>query len=76
MENFHLTQEDGKYKLKKEGAERSSKVFDTNKIEAIKSAKDFIVSHNGGSLRIHKNSGEFQEERTYPRSKDPKKSKG
>lgn len=76
MENFHLTQEDGKYKLKKEGAERSSKVFDTNKIEAIKSAKDFIESHNGGSLRIHKNSGEFQEERTYPRSKDPKKSKG
>lgn len=76
MENFHLTHEDGKYKLKKEGAERSSKVFDTNKIDAIKSAKGFIESQSGGSLRIHKNSGEFQEERTYPRLIDPKKSKG
>lgn len=76
MENFHLTHDDGKYKLKKEGAERSSKVFDTNKTEAIQSAKKFIENQGGGSLKIHKNSGGFQEERTYPRSIDPRKSKG
>lgn len=28
------------------------------------------------SLRIHKANGQIQEERTYPRSADPKKSKG
>lgn len=30
----------------------------------------------GGSLRIMKSNGQFQEERTYPRSADPKRSKG
>ena len=28
------------------------------------------------SVRIHKANGQIQEERTYPRSADPKKSKG
>lgn len=28
------------------------------------------------SLRIHRRDGTFQEERTYPRAADPKKSKG
>ncbi len=28
------------------------------------------------SVRIHKGDGTFQEERTYPRSADPRKSKG
>lgn len=28
------------------------------------------------SVRIHKENGRIQEERTYPRSADPKKSKG
>ncbi len=31
---------------------------------------------HGGSLRIMKANGQFQEERTYPRSADPKRSKG
>jgi len=76
MENFHLVHEDGKYKLKKENAERASKVIDANKIDAIKQSKEFILNHGGGSLKIHKNEGGFQEERTYPKSIDPKKSKG
>ncbi|WP_284652110.1 DUF2188 domain-containing protein [Flavobacterium terrisoli] len=76
MENFHLVHEDGKYKLKREDAERASKVFDSNKADAIKESKEFIVNQGGGSLKIHKNDGGFQEERTYPKSIDPKKSKG
>jgi hypothetical protein len=28
------------------------------------------------SVKIHKESGRFQEERTYPRSADPRRSKG
>ncbi|NDV15781.1 DUF2188 domain-containing protein [Muricauda sp. TY007] len=76
MENFHLVHEDGKYKLKREHAERASKVIDSNKEEAIKQAKKFITDNGGGSLKIHKNKGGFQEERTYPKSIDPKKSKG
>jgi hypothetical protein len=30
----------------------------------------------GGSVKIQKANGRFQEERTYPRSKDPRRSKG
>lgn len=34
------------------------------------------VGSQGGSVRIHKLNGMFDEERTYPRSRDPRSSKG
>ena len=40
--------------------------------EMIKVAKN----HQPSSLKIHKIDGRFQEERTYPRSTDPGRSKG
>jgi hypothetical protein len=76
MKNFHLIHEEGKYKLKQENAERASKVFDSNKSDAIKASKDFILNQGGGSLKIHRNEGGFLEERTYPKSIDPRESKG
>ncbi|WMI70077.1 DUF2188 domain-containing protein [Mangrovimonas sp. YM274] len=76
MKNYHLVHDNGVYKLKQENAQRASKIIDTNKQEAIKVSKEFIQNQGGGSLKIHKNNGGFQEERTYPRSIDPKQSKG
>ena len=76
MENFHLVHDNGVYKLKRENAQRVSKIIKTNKVEAIKTARDFVQNQGGGSLKIHKNNGGFQEERTYSRANDPKKSKG
>ena len=76
MKNFHLVHDKDVYKLKKEGAQRASKVIDANKPEAIKAAKKLILKQGGGSLKIHKNGGGFQEERTYPKSNDPRASKG
>lgn len=76
MKNFHLVHEDGVYKLKKENAERASKVIDSNKPNAIKESKEFIQKQGGGSLKIHKNDGGIQEERTYPKANDPKESEG
>lgn len=76
MENFHLVHDDGVYKLKKENAQRASKIMDTNKPKAINSARDFIQNQGGGSLKIQKNDGGFQENRTYPSTNDPKQSKG
>lgn len=76
MENFHLVHKNGVYKLKRENAQRASKIINTNKPDAIKSARNFIQNQGGGSLKIHKNGGGFQEERTYPRANDPKQSKG
>ena len=34
------------------------------------------VGGEGGSVKIQKENGRFQEERTYPSSRDPRKSKG
>ena len=34
------------------------------------------VGPDGGSVKIQKENGRFQEERTYPRRADPKRSKG
>lgn len=76
MKNYHLVHDNGVYKLKQENAQRASKIIDANKQEAIKVSKEFIQNQGGGSLKIHKNNGGFQEERTYPRSIDPKQSKG
>lgn len=34
------------------------------------------LGSEGGSVKIQKMNGEYQEERTFPRSADPKRSKG
>jgi hypothetical protein len=74
MDNYHLTKKGDEWRLAKENAERATKTFET-KEEAMDYSKDFMKDH-GGSLKIHKGNGQFQEERTYPRSSDPKTSKG
>jgi hypothetical protein len=75
MNDYHLTKEDDQWKLTKENGERASKVFDGTKREAVKESADWL-REKGGSLKIHKTDGKIQEERTYPRSADPKRSKG
>lgn len=75
MENYHLVKDGDQYKLKKEGSERATKVFDGTKKEAVRGSAEFMKNH-GGSMKIHKNNGQFQEERTYPRSADPSSSEG
>lgn len=48
---------------------------DTALLNAIGVAR-LLSEESPVSLRIHKRDGTFQEERTYPRSADPKRSKG
>lgn len=74
MDNYHLVHKDDQWKLEKQGSERSIRNFET-KSEAMNFSVDYMNNH-GGSLKIHKQDGQFQEERTYPRSADPRKSKG
>lgn len=75
MDNYHLTKKDGDWKLTKEGNERPTKTFETKEV-AVKQSADYLKSNGGGSLKIHLEKGKIQEERTYPKSADPKKSKG
>ena len=60
-------------------AERGSKVVasGTKKSTTVKkAAKVARKARKPTSLVIHKRNGRFQEERTYPRSADPRGSKG
>ena len=62
--------------LKKDGTHEVVKRFDT-KAEATKGGTlERAVGSNGGSVKIQKENGRFQEERTYPGSADPPESKG
>lgn len=74
MDNYQLTKDGDDWKLQKEGSDRAIKRSDT-KADAMEHMKSYM-DHKEGSVKIHKGNGEFQEERTYPRSSDPHSSKG
>jgi len=74
MDNYHITTATTGWELKKQGATRASKTAKT-KAEIVKMAGEFLEGKTA-SLKIHKEDGTIQEERTYPRSADPSKSKG
>lgn len=74
MDNYHLSPTADGWELKKAGAERASKRAAT-KQELVGSLEDFFDGKTA-SVKIHKADGTFEEERTYPRSADPRRSKG
>lgn len=74
MDNDHITKTDKLWALTKEGAQRASKTAST-KAEITALAGEFLQGKTA-SLKIHKEDGTIQEERTFPRSADPRKSKG
>jgi hypothetical protein len=71
---LHKDRDAEKWRLEKENSDRARRVYDT-KDEALKNLRE-DVGPGGGSVRIRKVDNTIQEERTYPRSKDPTKSKG
>lgn len=74
MDNYHITKKGDKWKLQKEGADRAIRLSET-KAEAIAHMRDYM-DNKVGSVKIHKEDGKFQEERTYQRRNDPPESKG
>lgn len=62
--------------LKKDQTRRTVKSFDTKKDATAGGVLRKAVGPDGGSVKIQKENGRFQEERTFPKSKDPRKSKG
>lgn len=76
MDKYDLSNDGNDWKLTRQGADRASKVFDgKTKEEAIREAAEFMQDHPG-SMRIRKLDNTIEEERTYPRSADPRQSKG
>lgn len=71
---LHRDAKSQKWRLEKEGSDRAKRSFDS-KAEALKGLKQ-AVGPDGGSVRIRRVDNSIQEERTYPRARDPRKSPG
>jgi hypothetical protein len=52
------------------------RTFKTKESATREGVLERAVGPDGGSVKIQKQDGEFQEERTYPGSRDPRSSKG
>ena len=75
LDKYHFSKDRDQRKLKKEWAERATKVYDETKKDSLPDAIKYMKEH-GWSLRIHKEDWRIQEERTYPKKDDPTQSPG
>ena len=64
------------WRLVNDKTDRTVERFETKSDATTRGALREAVGGAGGSVKIQKMDGKFQEERTYPKSRDPKKSKG
>jgi hypothetical protein len=78
LPKFTLSKDDGrnKWNLTNDKTDDVVRSFNTKSAATKGGVLERTVGSDGGSVKIQKENGRFQEERTYPRSADPKKSKG
>jgi hypothetical protein len=69
MENYHLTKLGDIWRLAHQGSHETLKQFPTKEV-AVTGSAEFLAGKTA-SLKIHREDGTFEEERTYPRSEDP-----
>jgi len=74
MDNYHINATDNGWELRKQGATRASKTAAT-KDEMLQVTATFLEGKTA-SVKIYKQDGSIQKERTYPRSADPRRSEG
>ncbi len=72
MEWYSLTKKGDEWRMEKDGSNRAVVKAGT-KTAALQKMSGYMRL-NGGSVRILTQDGKLQEKRTYPRSKDPKRS--
>lgn len=70
LDKYYLVTSGTNWNLKKQG-DNTIILTDSNKEKAVAASAAYLRTR-GGSLRIQKMDGTFEEERTYPRSVDPK----
>lgn len=70
---YHVTPDGDGWKVQKEGSNRASAQCDTKK-EAVNRGRELAQNQTLSQLKIHKQDGTIQEERTY--GKDPYPPKG
>ncbi|WP_338585739.1 DUF2188 domain-containing protein [Pseudomonas sp. MAG733B] len=74
MNIYHVVADGSGWKLHTQGADKAllSTLTKTDLLEQLPS----YMAGRTGSVKIHTETGEIEEERTYPRSEDPRRSKG
>lgn len=65
-----------KWELENDKTNKIVKSFETKEEATAGGVLEKAVGKEGGSVKIQKVNGKFQEERTYPQGADPKESKG
>lgn len=70
LDKYDLNPTEDGWELKKRGSKRATRTFETKR-EGRDYSTDFLADKEA-SLMIRKKDGSFQEERTYPRSRDPR----
>ena len=78
LPKYTLTYNDPKHvwSLQHDQTKRVVKNFETKQEATKGGVLEKALGKAGGSVKIQKENGRFQEERTYPRSADPRESKG
>lgn len=78
LPKFTLVHNDKKatWDLKKDESKRVVKRFETKQEATKGGVLKKAIGNSGGSVKIQKLDGDYEEERTYPRSRDPQNSKG
>ncbi len=72
---YHVTKTDDGWKGKVEKGNRAS-VKGKTKQEVVKKTIEIAKKQGNSSVKIHKQDGKIQEERTYPKGTDPFPPKG
>jgi hypothetical protein len=65
-----------KWALEKDSTGQAIKTFDTKEDATRRDILKRALGEEGGSVKIQKQNGRFQEERPFPPSADPRSSKG
>lgn len=64
------------WELTNDKTDKIIKTFDTKTEATVGGVLKKVLGVEGGSVKIKLESNKIEEERTYPRSKDPRQSKG
>lgn len=75
---YTLTYDEKKkdWPLKNDLTGQTKRRFDTKEEATQRGALKQAVGPDGGSVKIQKQDGRYQEERTFPRGRDPRRSPG
>lgn len=71
-----LDKKKSNWALVKDGSDRATRRFETKSEATSAGTLKSALGKEGGSVKIQKTNGKYQEERTFPRSKDPTSSEG